>query len=357
MSTSTETRTFGNGDLAKGLSQLRKVMEDTPAAAEQAAVMALNQRWRKLYLRTIAAVVLVLLIFVGAGWYTFNRLGLLSGQVSGQDAAIQRSEQTIAAFEGQLATANDKLRALGLPTVAGPVSPAPGSPQQAELINAASVASTLAAIGGDASPIGVSGDQVAKAVAGQLALYMQDNPVAVPTDAVIAAVADYIAANQEILRGPKGLTGDQGPQGDQGPPGATPTAEEIRAAFREEVAANPNLLCPVGGTYGARTLALADGGTTEQFGCFGNDTGPSGPGPDPGPDPGTGGNAGGDGAATPPPPTPGGTTAPETPQGTTAPTATTEPAPPPETTTQAPGTTTQAPPPGFLDLLTGNIGL
>lgn len=304
-----------------GMAQVRDALASAPGAAREEAQEVLDsdelvkkvvdivtpvmdERFRKKYYRNMIIGVGVLLAIFGVTiLIAFNQIASVAAVNAAtntdQDAAIARSEQTISAFRAQLDAANVVLVGLGLDPIDAPQNPEPGSVGQAELINAAATATTLASL-----PREVFVNPDPSVIAQAVASYMLANPINVDPQLVINAVADYFAANQEQFRGLSGTNGVDGGEGPQGPP---PSAEQIQAAFRDEVAANPQLLCPLGGTYGDRTIALANGGSTVQFGCFANDTAP----PDNGGvlDPGeevAPGNTGEGGAAT-PSPTPGGT--------------------------------------------------
>lgn len=327
-----------------GMAQVRDALDRAPDAAREEVqqildsdelvsrvVPIIEKRLRKQYRTIIIGMGVLLAIVVTAGAIAFNQIANVAmvnaATNTNQDAAIQRSQVSISAFEQQLDEANKKLVAQGLPPVQGPTDAQPGTPQQAQLSVAAATASTLASL-----PREVFVKPDATALAGAVADYVRANPIGVDPQLVINTVADYFTTNAAQFRG---ATGPQGPAGPAGPP---VTAADIRQAFRDEVAANPNLLCSQGGTYSQRTLALANGGSTQNFGCFGNDTDPPGTGgggggggtaADPG---GTPGNTGGGGAATPPPATGGSTdptptTAPETPQETPSTAPVPEPAP------------------------------
>lgn len=248
--------------LEDGMGQLRDALDQAPQAAREEVKQSLADtvvtlgRQQKLYMRvTLALVTLLLLIFAGAMIIVFNRINT-------QDRALTRTEGTIQAFQAQLDAANKKLVASGLPPVQAARDPVPGSADDAKLSTAAATATTLAAL-----PKEVLIKPTATELAQAVASYMLANPITVPSDQIIASLAAYLAAHPI----PPGLAGPTGP------PGRTPTAEEISAAFRQEVAANPQILCPLGGTYGNREVLLVGGGSTQQFGCFGADQGaPSG---------------------------------------------------------------------------------
>jgi hypothetical protein len=334
------TRDFSpGGDFLNGLDKLRQVLEDTPAAAEAAAVQALNKRWRKLYMRTIAGVVAVMLLFGFGLWIVLDRVGAIGLKLTDQDAAIARSVSSISSFEDQLKVANAKLVAQGLPPVQGPVNAQPGTPQQAELSTAAATASTLASL-----PKEVLVKPNAADLAQAVASYIQVNPIVVSPEQIIAGVAAYFQANP-IKNGVDGKTGEQGIQGVPGERGSPPTAEEIRQAFRDEVQANPQLLCPQGGTYSSRNVLTQSGGvnhSTPQFGCFGDDGEVAAPPPDPVlPIVPSGTNSGGGAAATSPPASTGGTA--PAPQGSQEPPVTPVQPDPAPVTPEAP-TAVPAPP-------------
>lgn len=306
---STPTAVLGDDPLARSLEELRLVMEAAPAAAEQvakdAAVEALDRRWKRLYVNTIFGVGVVLVVFLVGILILLSRLGTLGAQVTDQDAAIQRSVTSIAAFQKQLDDANAKLISQGLPPVSAPTNVAPGTPDQAKLSVAAATATTLASLPKQTVTNPGTTVDLAAASARAVADYFAANPVVTngPTpQQVIDGVAAYFASHP-LPAGP------QGPSGPAGPPGPPPTSEEITDAFRREVSANPQVLCPIGGTYSSREIALAAGGSTTQFGCFGGDSAPppssaggSGGGGDTS---GGAGNAGEGAAATPSPePTP-----------------------------------------------------
>lgn len=270
--------------LNDGMAQLRRALDHAPEAAREEVkqvldsdelvtrvvnivVPVMDDRFRRKYYRSmIIGVGVLLTIFAVSMIAAFQQIGTVATGLASNDAAIQRSQATIAAFQDQLNLANDKLKAQGLPTVQGPTGTVePGTPEQAKLINAAATASTLASLPKE-QLIYPTAAQLAAAVA----TYIQANPVVVPPDQIIAGVAAYLERNPV----PAGKDGAPGEPGKTGAPGPPPTAAEIRQAFRDEVVANPNLLCPLGGSYGSRTVALADGGSTEHFGCFGANSAP-----------------------------------------------------------------------------------
>jgi hypothetical protein len=342
-----------------GLAQVRDALNHAPQAARaevqqvldsdelvsrvvNIVVPVMDNRFRRRYYRSIIlGVGALLLIFATAMFIGFDRINTIAAANASQDAALARTESTIAAFQAQLDEANIRLVAQGLPPVQGPVDAQPGTREQAELINAAATASTLASL-----PPQVLVRPTATELAAAVAAFVQGNPIAVSPEQIIAGVAAYLAENPPE----PGRQGDPGRDGVPGPPGPPPTVEEIRQAFRDEIATNPNLLCPLGGAYGSREMMLANGGSTTEFSCFGSDTVPpgTGGGGDPGTtDPGgTPGNTDGGGAATPPSSNDGGviTTPP------TAPPAAGPPAGAPQDADPAPA---PEPDPGFLGNLLG----
>jgi hypothetical protein len=362
--------------VAAGLAQIEEALRQAPGAAREETRQVLDsdelvkrvvnivtpvmdERFRKKYYRSmIIGVGILLAIFAVAVTAAFQQIAQVASinaaTNTDQDAAISRSQVSIGAFQQQLDEANKKLIAQGLPPIPGPTDAQPGTPQQAQLSVAAATASTLAAIPKDslASPSAAS---LAQAVAD----YMQAHPAGVDPSLIIGAVADYFAANQDSLRGPAGADGADGVPGPSGPAGPPPTAEQIQVAFRDEIANNPQLLCPVGGTYSGRTVALANGGSTQQFGCFGEDT--AAPPPDTGGGGGGGndqggasegeqpGNSDGGGAAVPPARNDNGGQVQEAP--TQAPETVQE--QPPVTSAPEPTPTTTEEPPTLLDDLLG----
>lgn len=218
--------------------------------------------WPRIILGVGGLFILVLILAIIGINIISAQQATTNARFQSQDAALQRSQDTIAAFQAQLESSNKQLIAKGLQPVQGPTGVVePGSVDQAKLINAAAVASTLTKVP-DVTKI--SPADLAKAVAD----YVATNPITIPPDLIISGLATYLA-DHPIPAGPKG---------DTGPP---PTADEIRAAFRDEVAANPQLLCPLGGVYGEKVLTLASGGTASQFGCFGPESAPPDTSPPP----------------------------------------------------------------------------
>lgn len=218
-------------------------------------VPLMDRRFRlKYYRNMILGVGVLLVIFGGAFLFAFQKINAVATENAIQDIALARTQATIDSFEQQLQAANAKLVAQGLPPVPAPSDVQPDTPEQAQLINAAATASTLASL-----PPTAFRDPDPAVIASAVANYLKVNPPVIDPDLVIKAVADYFEANPDAFRGPAG------------PP---PTAEEIQAAFRDEIARNPQILCPLGGTYGQRSVELSGGGSTTQFGCFGEDVPP-----------------------------------------------------------------------------------
>jgi hypothetical protein len=319
--------------VAQGLADVRVALEEMPDAtrAEVKQVLdsdelvtrvvnivlpVMDEQFRKKYYRKIIFAVGGLLVFFAiATAIAFNQIAkvaAINAQTNtNQDAAIERSQISIGAFQDQLAQANAKLAEQGLPTIQAPGNVQPGTPEQAQLSVAAATASTLANLPREVLVKPEPAD-IAKAVSD----YIVANPVPIPPDQIINAVATYMASNQEALRGPEGKNGPAGPPGDP------PSAEEIRAAFRAEVAANPQVLCPQGGEYSSKVVLLANGNSAEQTTCFGPEVPPpSGTGgggiltPDPNAGPTTAPPAPGGGVTQPPPATSDPPTPTTTPEG------------------------------------------
>jgi hypothetical protein len=182
--------------------------------------------------------------------------------------ALSQTHQTAAdlATQGRLAqqaydaaqAANAQLTARGQAQVPIP-PPNPDDPTQT--IVAASAARVLAAL-----PPTPTAQQVAQQLAADQAL----NPPAPAPAAVIAIVADYLAAHpappgkdgepgQPGQPGQPGKDGDTGPQGEKGEKGDPPTAAEIQAA-----------MCPSStGQLGTASRLQAEDGTTYTiYGCI-----------------------------------------------------------------------------------------
>jgi hypothetical protein len=341
---------FNEAEFLRGMEQIKAALAAAPEAAREEAVQAFDseevikrvanivlplmdqQYRRKYYPRIICAVGVLLLLFGGCIAFLFLKFGSLDQANTNQDAAIQRSNQTISAFQDQLRQANDQLVRLGLPPVDAPVDPAPGTPEQAQLINAAATATTLQKLASVQAVARPSQQDIAQAAAQALAEYIRANQqVAQPAlnpQAVSDGVAQYLQRNGL----PPGAAGPAGPGGPAGPPGPAPTADEIMTAFGQAVAANPQLLCPAGGQYGLQNVLVVGGGSVQQYGCFGATTAAQDtPGTDG--NPGTGSGGGGNQPPTvdnPPPPDPGPGTGLQN-----------DPLPNPPTTTEPPVPTTE----------------
>lgn len=176
---------------------------------------------------------------------------LITSQVA-INTQLTTDHAEIAALQATLTTSNIKLEAQGLPPVTAPSDPQPGTPDQVKLITAAATASTLASL-----PPTVlkdpNADDLGKAVADYMAHHATDlyGPL---SQHLIDNLAQYMATNKTVVR----VT-------------VPPTAAEITKAFTAALGANPQLLCPRGGTYGSRQLALSNGGNVVQYGCYGTD--------------------------------------------------------------------------------------
>lgn len=269
--------------LNAGMDGLRRALDEAPAAAEAAGaaagVAALERNWtRRQRTQLLLTSLMMLLIVTG---------GLVLGNILFQREA--NTQLTLDGFKAQLDAANAKLTSQGLPPVLGPVNPQPGTAGQADLITAAGTASTLASL-----PQQVLLHPSAAELANAVAAFKADHPEAFQPspDQLISGIANYLTgylATHPPATGAPGVPGTPGVAGKDGVPGTPgrpPTETEIRVAFRDEVAANPNLLCSSGGVYGVRSLALSNGGSVDSFGCYGAAQGPP-PTPEPTPSPTT----------------------------------------------------------------------
>lgn len=243
--------------LREGIGQLRYAFSSVPQAAYEETQSKASEliddldRRLKLSLKVgIAVVTVMMLIFAAVMLTAFHR-------INAQDASLSRSQASIQQFQLQLDDANAKLVAQGLPPVDAPLNPQPGTPGVARLQVAAATANTLAVL-----PRETLVKPTAAELAQAVATYLQFNPPSPYTpnsQQIIDAVAAYMNAHPQApsVRGPAG------------PAGRAPTAAEIGAAFRTEVNRNPQLLCPMGGSYGPKELKAANGDTLENYGCFG----------------------------------------------------------------------------------------
>lgn len=183
---------------------------------------------------------------------------LALGQVRQNTLDLRTNERLAQQAYDAAQGANSQLAARGQTPV--PVPP-PSAEDPTATIVAASAARVLAAI-----PPAPTAQQVASQLAADQAL----NPPAPPPAAVIAIVADYLAAHpappgpsgepgengKDGKDGKDGETGPAGPEGKQGPP---PTAEQIQEA-----------MCPTTtGRLGTASRLRADDGTTYTiYGCI-----------------------------------------------------------------------------------------
>lgn len=288
--------------LAEGMGRLRDALRHAPEAARDEArqvmesdelvdrvlgilVPTMDQRFRrKYYPRMMFGLVIILLIMAVGGTIIFNQLSMVNSKtaadLAAQSISLKQQESTLTAFQQQLDIANAKLIAQGQPPVASPPDPQPNAPDQVRLATAAATASTLAQLPATklAKP---NADDLGKAIADYLVLHPV-TPLGPTPDQISAGLATYFA-DHPVKPGPAGPTGSPGPSG---PP---PTSDEIMAAFTKAAATNPQILCPRG-TYGSRQLMLVGGGSTMQYGCFGDDVPPpptTTPTPMPTPDPTT----------------------------------------------------------------------
>lgn len=268
--------------LNSGIDGLRKTINQVPAAAERAAVDALDSKWTQRRRKELLIIALMMLFVVTGGVVVGT---IIFQRVAATQSAVISSQRTLDSFKAQLDAANLKLISQGLPPVAAPINPQPGTAGQAELVVAAGTASTLASL-----PKQVLVKPTAADLAAAVAAYVQANPqIGQPTpDQIIGGLASYFAthpvpAGASGTPGLNGLPGHDGATGPVGPAGPPPTEDQIRTAFRAEVNANPNLLCPSGGVYGVRSLALANGGAVASYGCYGDAQGVPGPTTEPAP--------------------------------------------------------------------------
>lgn len=207
------------------------------------------------------AVIAAIVISILGSAFSIAISTLALGQAS-QTAADVRANERLAqqAYEAAQA-ANGQLTARG--QVGVPVPP-PSSEDPTGTIVAASAARVLAAL-----PPTPTAQQVAQQLAADQAL----NPPAPAPAAVIAIVADYLAAHPAPpgpsgepgapgtpgSNGENGKDGEVGPVGPEGKQGPPPTAEQIQAA-----------MCPSStGSLGTASRLQAEDGTTYTiYGCI-----------------------------------------------------------------------------------------
>lgn len=218
-------------------------------ALDDRVLQLLDTRFNRRYRPRLVLSVGVLVTALCALFYfvIMNQVSI-STQLTADHAEIATLQQT-------LESSNVKLQAQGLPPVYGPTDPQPNTPEQATLITAAATASTLASL-----PPTILKDPSADALGKAVATYMGQHSGQVYgplSQQLIDNLAHYEAINREIVRVE-----------------SPPTAEQITRAFTAALASNPQLLCPNGGLYGSRQLALVGGGTITSYGCYGAVTAP-----------------------------------------------------------------------------------
>lgn len=237
------------------------VLTDLGEAVHQAvdaAPAAARREMRRWWPRVLAAnVVLTVSLLVGA-LALADMVTEQGNDITALQAAAEQAKPTGDA-------ANAKLEQRGQPPV--PI-PEPGTGADIEVIVNTATARVLASIPDPRPSAADLGEAVAR--------YLADNPPGPTPGQISAALAGYLVTNPP----PSGAAGApcdpiarpecRGPQGDPGPPGEAgrpPTAEEIQAAVGDYIRTNPDVLCPLGGSFAAVRVALATGGSADTWTC------------------------------------------------------------------------------------------
>lgn len=224
----------------------------TGSAATQTVGQGLSRKTERAEVWRIALVVTIFGVAVSIG--VAVPAALQAARANAVAAAAQkaaednrtRAEEAFAAAN----QANEELKARGQQPV--PV-PAPREDNAPETLVAAATARVLASLPGATR-------YTDQDIGTALAAYFVGHPAAVPSEAVAASVASYLAAHpppagpigepgQTGSPGPTGEKGDRGDPGEKGDPGSPPTAAQIMAAFNAALLDNPSLLCAGKGTF------------------------------------------------------------------------------------------------------------
>ncbi|MFD5089310.1 hypothetical protein ACFWMR_01820 [Amycolatopsis thailandensis] len=193
----------------------------------------------------------------------------LYGRVAATDADVTRLQQ---AQEAKVSgdRANAELAQRGQPQVPIPV---PGTTSDTDVIVSAAAARVLASLP-DPQP-------TAAELGAAIARYVAEHPItpAQPTPGQISsALAGYFTTNPPPkgemgetgtsgIPGADGSKGEKGDRGEKGDKGDPPTVEQIQEAFAQYVRDNPDVLCPLGGSFMQLRLRLENGGAADTYQC------------------------------------------------------------------------------------------